>query len=92
MPDKDVAFSLIVAVKDEQENMAPLIGEIAEAMKGRDPSTISITVFAPPPEKALLDSYQKAHLDGALLAIPDLSRDEILKQLDAWTPLAKAYA
>ena len=60
--------------------------------KGRDPSTISITVFAPPPDKALLDSYQKAHLDGALLAIPDLTRDEILKQLDAWTPLAKAYA
>jgi probable F420-dependent oxidoreductase len=60
--------------------------------KGRDPSTISITVFAPPPDKALLDSYQKASLDGALLAIPDLSRDEILKQLDAWVPLAKAYA
>ena len=60
--------------------------------KGRDPATISITVFAPPPEKAVLDSYQKAHIDGALLAIPDLSRDEILKQLDAWTPLAKAYA
>ena len=48
--------------------------------------------YAPPPEKAVLDSYQKAHIDGALLAIPDLSRDEILKQLDAWTPLAKAYA
>jgi len=60
--------------------------------KGRDPATISITVFAAPPEKALLDSYQKAHIDGALLAIPDLSRDEILKQLDAWVPLAKAYA
>jgi alkanesulfonate monooxygenase SsuD/methylene tetrahydromethanopterin reductase-like flavin-dependent oxidoreductase (luciferase family) len=59
--------------------------------KGRDPATISITVFAPPPEKPLLDSYQKAGLDGALLAIPDLSRDEILKQLDAWVPLAKAY-
>jgi glycosyltransferase involved in cell wall biosynthesis len=34
-----MSFSLIVAVKDEKENMAPLIGEIAEALKGRDPST-----------------------------------------------------
>jgi dolichol-phosphate mannosyltransferase len=34
-----VSFSLIVAVKDEKENMAPLIGEIAQALKGRDPST-----------------------------------------------------
>ncbi|HTT98545.1 MAG TPA: glycosyltransferase family 2 protein [Rhizomicrobium sp.] len=39
MSDAGVAFSLIVAVKDEQENMAPLIAEIAEAMKGRDPSS-----------------------------------------------------
>jgi len=34
-----ISFSLIVAVKDEKENMAPLIGEIAQAMRGRDPST-----------------------------------------------------
>jgi len=35
----ETAFSLIVAVKDERENMAPLIAEIAAAMAGRDPST-----------------------------------------------------
>jgi glycosyltransferase involved in cell wall biosynthesis len=34
-----IPFSLIVAVKDEKENMAPLIGEIAEAMKERDQAT-----------------------------------------------------
>src|SRR6185312_14466155 len=39
MPDTGLPFSLIVAVKDEKENMAPLIGEIAAAMAGRDPST-----------------------------------------------------
>jgi glycosyltransferase involved in cell wall biosynthesis len=39
MPDNTVPFSLIVAVKDEKENMAPLIAEIAQAMAGRDPST-----------------------------------------------------
>src|SRR5579862_4574999 len=35
----ETAFSLIVAVKDERENMAPLIAEIAASMAGRDPAT-----------------------------------------------------
>jgi dolichol-phosphate mannosyltransferase len=39
MSNEGVAFSLIVAVKDERENMAPLIGEIAEALKARDGTT-----------------------------------------------------
>ncbi len=39
MSNEGVAFSLIVAVKDERENMAPLIAEIAATMQGRDPST-----------------------------------------------------
>ncbi len=39
MSDAVVPFSLIVAVKDEKENMAPLIAEIADALKGRDLST-----------------------------------------------------
>jgi probable F420-dependent oxidoreductase len=60
--------------------------------KGRDPKTLSVTVFAAPPDKAVLESYRKAGIDGALLAIPDLSRDEILRQLDEWAPLAKAHA
>jgi glycosyltransferase involved in cell wall biosynthesis len=38
MPDRTVPFSLIVAVKDEKENMAPLIAEIAQACAGLDPS------------------------------------------------------
>ncbi|MBV8977193.1 MAG: glycosyltransferase family 2 protein [Alphaproteobacteria bacterium] len=37
-----VAFSWIVAVKDEKENMAPLIDEIASAMQGRDPATYEV--------------------------------------------------
>jgi dolichol-phosphate mannosyltransferase len=42
MPDEGIAFSLIVAVKDEQENMAPLIAEISTSMLGRDPSTYEL--------------------------------------------------
>ncbi len=38
MSDQGVPFSLIVAVKDEKENMAPLVAEIALAVSSRDPS------------------------------------------------------
>jgi hypothetical protein len=51
-----------------------------------------VTVFGAPPDAAVLQGYAKAGIDGALLAIPDASRDEILRQLDQWTPLAKAHA
>jgi glycosyltransferase involved in cell wall biosynthesis len=37
-----ICFSLIVAVKDEKENMAPLIGEIAVALKGRSTATYEV--------------------------------------------------
>ena len=57
--------------------------------KGRDPKTLSITVFAAPPKADVLESYKKTGIQGALLAIPDASRDEILRQLDEWAPLAK---
>jgi glycosyltransferase involved in cell wall biosynthesis len=39
MSEGAVAFSLIVAVKDEKDNMPPLVAEIAEALRSRDPST-----------------------------------------------------
>jgi probable F420-dependent oxidoreductase len=57
--------------------------------KGRDPKTLSITVFAAPPKADVLESYKKAGIQGALLAAPDGTRDEILRQLDEWAPLAK---
>jgi probable F420-dependent oxidoreductase len=57
--------------------------------KGRDPKTLSITVFAAPPKAEVLESYKKAGIHGALLAAPDGTRDEILRQLDEWAPLAK---
>jgi probable F420-dependent oxidoreductase len=57
--------------------------------KGRDPKTLSITVFAAPPKAEVLESYKKAGIHGALLAVPDGTRDEILRQLDEWAPLAK---
>jgi probable F420-dependent oxidoreductase len=62
---------------------------MAEA-KGRDPAGLSITVFRAPADKAALDDYRAAGIDGALLEVPDLGRDEILRLLDTYAPLAAA--
>jgi hypothetical protein len=56
---------------------------------GRDPSTLSITVFGAPADPAVLAEYQQAGIQRALLEVPDLSRDEILRVIDKNAPLAR---
>jgi len=54
---------------------------------GRAMSTLSITVFGAPPDRAALDGYRAAGISRALLEIKDRSRDEILKQVDEMAKL-----
>ncbi len=54
---------------------------------GRDPATLQITVFRAPAEAAALAAYRDAGIQSALLEVPDLSRDEILRLLDKHAPL-----
>jgi probable F420-dependent oxidoreductase len=58
-------------------------------MAGRDPKTITTIVFGSANDAKVLESYDKAGIQSALLAIPDDSRDEILRYLDKIAPLAK---
>jgi probable F420-dependent oxidoreductase len=60
--------------------------------KGRDFKDLTITVFGAPPDAGAIAEYDKAGIQYALLAIPDLSRDEILKHLDKIAALARAYS
>jgi len=54
---------------------------------GRDPKTLQTTVFRAPADAATLAGYRGAGIDRALLEVPDLSRDEILRTLDSYAPL-----
>ena len=54
---------------------------------GRDPATLSITVFNAPADRAALASYRDAGIARVLLEVPDLSRDEVLRVLDKNAPL-----
>ena len=58
--------------------------------KGRNFKDLSITVFGAPNKQEALDSYRKVGIQGALLAVPDGTRDEILQFLDKVAPLAQA--
>jgi probable F420-dependent oxidoreductase len=54
---------------------------------GRDPASLSITVFAAPADAASLAPYREAGIARVLFEAPDAGRDEVLRRLDAYAPL-----
>jgi probable F420-dependent oxidoreductase len=67
---------------------AARLRQAADAV-GRDPATLSITVFGAPSDQATLATYREAGVNRVLLEVPDLNRDETLRVLDKIAPLAK---
>ena len=59
----------------------------AAAAAGRDYSTLSINAFAAPTDQSTLAEYRDAGIHRSILAVPDLSRDEILAALDKYAKL-----
>jgi len=60
------------------------------AAAGRDPKSLSITVFSAPTDPAKLAPYREAGIQRVLFEVPDLNRDEILRVLDSNALVAKA--
>ncbi|HKX09633.1 MAG TPA: LLM class F420-dependent oxidoreductase [Stellaceae bacterium] len=56
----------------------------------RDPASLPITVFNAPADRAALAAYREAGIHRALLHVPDLGRDQALRELDKMAPLAAA--
>jgi probable F420-dependent oxidoreductase len=54
---------------------------------GRDPKTLSVSVFRAPADRAALQEYRDAGVDRAVLEIPDQGPGDILKVLDAYQRL-----
>lgn len=73
---------------------AEAVGRMRRAAEaaGRDPASLSVTVFRAPAETAALAGYRGAGVDRALLEVPDLDRDGILRALDGYAPLLAAAA
>jgi hypothetical protein len=70
---------------DPVEGMSQLRQAAAEA--GRDMAGLSMSVFRAPPDRSVLDSYAQAGVQRAVLHLPSVGRDEILKRLDSYSPL-----
>jgi probable F420-dependent oxidoreductase len=59
----------------------------AASVAGRDYATLSISAFAAPAEERVLAQYREAGIHRAVLSIPDVGRDEILRVLDHYEKL-----
>jgi probable F420-dependent oxidoreductase len=54
---------------------------------GRDPKTISTSVFGAPGDRALLDRWAAAGIERAILRLPAAERSTVLPLLDDWMKL-----
>jgi len=59
----------------------------AAVAAGRDPKSLSITVFNAPADTAALAPYREAGITRVLLEVPDAPRDEVLRRLEKNAPL-----
>lgn len=56
---------------------------------GRDPKTLSVSVFGAPADPAVLDRYREAGIQRAILRLPSEGREAVLPLLDQWTKLLR---
>ena len=57
------------------------------AKAGRDPKSVSVSVFGAPPEAAKLARYREGGVTRAILRLPAEGRDTVLPLLDQWAKL-----
>ena len=59
------------------------------AKAGRDMKTISVSAFATPPDKAVLDQFASAGVTRSILLLPPEPRDKVLALLDQYAKLIR---
>jgi probable F420-dependent oxidoreductase len=62
------------------------------AEAGRDPATIPITLFAVPPDVALLKHYREIGIARVVVSLESEKADAILPQLDRWAGVMREVA
>jgi probable F420-dependent oxidoreductase len=69
------------------------VADLRERAKraGRDPSSLSVSVFSASATEDALGHYQKAGAERAIFALPSSGRDEILPTLDRLSKLSQAF-
>jgi probable F420-dependent oxidoreductase len=69
-----------------------LLPEIAELRRcaeqaGRDPKTISITAFAAPPDRGVIDQYESVGVERSVFFLPPEASDKVTPVLDRYAKL-----
>jgi alkanesulfonate monooxygenase SsuD/methylene tetrahydromethanopterin reductase-like flavin-dependent oxidoreductase (luciferase family) len=69
------------------------VADLRERAKraGRDPNSLSVSVFAATPTEDALRGYQKAGVERAIFPLPSSGRDEILPTLDLLAKLTQSF-
>jgi probable F420-dependent oxidoreductase len=72
-----------------------LVGQIGELHRcaeenGRDPKTISITAFAAPPERNVIDRYEAAGVERSVFFLPPADANTVMPILDQYAKLIGA--
>jgi probable F420-dependent oxidoreductase len=55
--------------------------------KGRDPKTISVSVYSVPADPAVIDAFRAAHVERVIFGLPPAGRDQVLPLLDRYAKL-----
>ena len=69
------------------------VADLRESAKraGRDPNSLTVSVFAATPTEDALREYQKAGVERAIFPLPSAGRDEILPLLDRSAKLSQTF-
>ncbi len=69
-----------------KDNPADKIGQLRQRAEkaGRDPKSITVTIFFARPEKAAIDKLEAAGVERAIFGVPSETRDTVLPLLDAY--------
>ena len=70
-------------------DLLPQIAELRRCAEqaGRDPKTISITAFAAPPDRAVIDQYSSVGVERAVFFLPPEGADKVMPVLDQYAKL-----
>jgi probable F420-dependent oxidoreductase len=60
--------------------------------KGRDPRTISVSVYAAPMDREVLERFRDAGVERAIFALPSADADTVMPLLDRGAELVRAFA
>jgi len=74
-----------------------LIAQVADlrqraARAGRDPGSISVSLYGAPADDALLQQYRAAGIDRIVFGLPPAGRDTVLPLMDRYAAVARRFA